>query len=90
MNLFYLLSLILFLCLSGNAASADNEVLSLLRELKAEVGELKQQLDRSNSRIGELEKKLGEYHAGKPETEKAGHESNPSARSGSFQSRKTG
>jgi len=54
MNLFYLLSLILFLCLTGNAASADNEVLSLLKELKAEVGELKQQLDRSNSRIGAI------------------------------------
>ncbi|MDO8938462.1 MAG: DcaP family trimeric outer membrane transporter [Methylicorpusculum sp.] len=74
MNLFYLLSLILFLCLSGNAASADNEVLSLLKELKAEVGELKQQLDRSNSRIGELEKKLGEYRASKPEIDKPGKE----------------
>ncbi len=39
-------------------AMADDQILSLLRELKGQVSELKSQIERANSRIGELENQL--------------------------------
>ncbi|GAB4256120.1 MAG: DcaP family trimeric outer membrane transporter [Methylomicrobium sp.] len=61
MWLFYRVLIVLILTSFCRAAGAEDDVLVLLKELKAQVGELKSQLDRSNARIEHLEKQLADY-----------------------------
>ncbi len=55
--------LILLCCLMAEPTLAEDDVLSLLKELKAQVKELKSQVEQSNSRVTELEKERQQYRA---------------------------
>jgi hypothetical protein len=59
---------VLLFCLLGDTAWAEDDVLGLLKELKAQVQELKKQVGQSNARISELEKERQQYYAGQQQT----------------------
>ncbi len=60
----YSILLVLLFCLLNDTAWAEEDVLSLLKELKAQVQALKTQVNQSNARISELEKERQQYYAG--------------------------
>lgn len=57
------ISLLLLFCSVSPAALAEDDLARLLKELRSEVSALKAQLNRSNARIGELERKLARRNA---------------------------
>ena len=63
MGISYKILLTLLLCLLNQKVFAEDDVLSLLKELKAQVQELKSQVNKSNERIAELEKERQQYRA---------------------------
>jgi len=78
MNKSYHILLTILCCLLSNAVWAEDDVLSLLKELKALVKELRTQVEQSNKRIDELENERQQYHAEQQTVGKQNKEGMPS------------